>query len=44
MKGTLDGSVSKIASVVSDFVEEQKHKDLLDVSGFFHRIDMYLQI
>lgn len=32
MKGNFEGSSSKLASVASDFVEEQKNKDLLDVS------------
>ena len=31
MKGNLESSASKFASVMSDFVEEQKNKDLLDV-------------
>lgn len=33
MKGNFEGSYSKFASVMSDFVEEQKNKDLLDVSS-----------
>lgn len=35
MKGNFEGSSSKLASVVSDFVEEQKNKDLLDVSIYY---------
>jgi len=32
MKGNFEGSSAKLVSVMSDFVEEQKNKDLLDVS------------
>ena len=32
MKGNFEGFASKFGSVMSDFVEEQKNKDLLDVS------------
>lgn len=41
MKSNFDGSSSKFASVLSDFVEEQKNKDLLDVS---HRISISLDL
>lgn len=32
MEGNFEGSSTKLVSVMSDFVEEQKNKDLLDVS------------
>lgn len=32
MKGNFEGFASIFASVMSDFVEEQKNKDLLDVN------------
>ena len=34
MKNNPDGFSSKYASILSDFVEDQKNKDLLDVSLF----------
>lgn len=42
MKSNFDGSSSKYASVLSDFVEEQKNKDLLDVSHGISRSECIL--
>lgn len=40
----MDGIESKLVSLVSEFIEEQKNKDLLDVSGYITLFHMVMAI